>query len=266
MKKNKVVKLTKKGLENIIKEGVEKLHRKTLIEKRIKAINEEFENIGMDRQISHGPILDNVSLTKDSIVDLFIKFIVGKPSRSKMENALKSINFFKRYNLEDGYDLDTIEEAFYRMDERDVEAVFLKMVDGSQESLSEGRIEMSKRLSEGSEVASPMLMSILNSYLETALWSQEDDIGDADVEFDISNDSKIDAYIDIKKFIDQAGSLLDGMDPSDIGHDLWLNRNGHGAGFWDRDLGEDGDKLSDIAISMGEKHVFWDDEGKVVIE
>lgn len=29
------------------------------------------------------------------------------------------------------------------------------------------------------------------------------------------------------------------------GHDLWLTENGHGAGFWDRGLGELGEKLTE---------------------
>lgn len=29
------------------------------------------------------------------------------------------------------------------------------------------------------------------------------------------------------------------------GHDYWLTRNGHGAGFWDRGLGPVGDRLAD---------------------
>lgn len=31
------------------------------------------------------------------------------------------------------------------------------------------------------------------------------------------------------------------------GHDFWLTRNGHGAGFWDRGLGALGARLSDAA-------------------
>lgn len=30
------------------------------------------------------------------------------------------------------------------------------------------------------------------------------------------------------------------------GHDFWLTRNGHGAGFWDRGLGAVGDRLSEL--------------------
>lgn len=32
-----------------------------------------------------------------------------------------------------------------------------------------------------------------------------------------------------------------------VGHDFWLTSQGHGAGFWDRDLDEVGDTLTDSA-------------------
>ena len=35
------------------------------------------------------------------------------------------------------------------------------------------------------------------------------------------------------------------------GHDYWLTRNGHGAGFWDRGYGPVGDRLSAIAKGQG---------------
>lgn len=46
-----------------------------------------------------------------------------------------------------------------------------------------------------------------------------------------------------------------------IGHDFSLTRNGHGAGFWDRGLGELGDWLSRVAKSMGSSSLY----GAVVI-
>ncbi|AXQ62124.1 hypothetical protein SEA_SKYSAND_91 [Gordonia phage Skysand] len=39
---------------------------------------------------------------------------------------------------------------------------------------------------------------------------------------------------------------------SHFGHDYLLTRDGHGAGFWDRGLGDLGDYLTDIAKTMGE--------------
>jgi hypothetical protein len=41
------------------------------------------------------------------------------------------------------------------------------------------------------------------------------------------------------------------MELEQVGHDFWLTRNGHGAGFWDRNLGVTGDKLSEAATVYG---------------
>jgi len=46
------------------------------------------------------------------------------------------------------------------------------------------------------------------------------------------------------------------------GHDFWLTRNGHGTGFWDRGLGEVGERLSEAAHQYGEFH-FWLDNGVI---
>jgi len=56
---------------------------------------------------------------------------------------------------------------------------------------------------------------------------------------------------------------LDAMEQH--GHDFALTRNGHGAGFWDRGYGEDGDTLSDAARAYGEYSVLTDD-GPTVTE
>ena len=40
------------------------------------------------------------------------------------------------------------------------------------------------------------------------------------------------------------------------GHDFALTRNGHGAGFWDRGLGEMGDMLTKECEPYGEHHVI----------
>jgi hypothetical protein len=40
------------------------------------------------------------------------------------------------------------------------------------------------------------------------------------------------------------------------GHDFWLNRNGHGAGFWDRGLGVVGEKLSAACKETGGVYIY----------
>jgi hypothetical protein len=42
-----------------------------------------------------------------------------------------------------------------------------------------------------------------------------------------------------------------GYSPSQAGHDFLLTRNRHGAGFWDRGLGDIGDKLTEAAHAYG---------------
>lgn len=45
-----------------------------------------------------------------------------------------------------------------------------------------------------------------------------------------------------------------GLTASDVGHDLWLSAQGHGSGFWDRDLGEIGQTLTDQAKVHGPRY------------
>jgi hypothetical protein len=42
---------------------------------------------------------------------------------------------------------------------------------------------------------------------------------------------------DCAKFQEQFGHLFEGQE-EEAGHDFWMNRNGHGAGFWDGDWPE----------------------------
>jgi hypothetical protein len=60
----------------------------------------------------------------------------------------------------------------------------------------------------------------------------------------------------------EAGDLLDGIDEAQAGHDFWLTRNRHGAGFWDRGLGWVGEELTRKAHTYGERYLEARD-GKV---
>jgi len=48
-----------------------------------------------------------------------------------------------------------------------------------------------------------------------------------------------------------ASEALTAMDPGQAGHDFWLTREHHGAGFWDRGLGVAGARLTDAAHTFG---------------
>lgn len=66
-------------------------------------------------------------------------------------------------------------------------------------------------------------------------------------------------------------TLLDctGASPQQIGHDLWLTRNGHGAGFWDR---EDlygpitSEHLTAYAEAIGERYAWLGEDNLIYID
>lgn len=114
----------------------------------------------------------------------------------------------------------------------------------------------------------------LNSYLETMLWSTNDNSDEKggeplDKNYDISDIAPElieQSKKDITAFYEKAGDTLDRYDDKQIGHDFWLTRNRHGAGFWDGDYEEvegDGDKLTEIAQEFGEVDPYVGDDGKI---
>lgn len=56
--------------------------------------------------------------------------------------------------------------------------------------------------------------------------------------------------------------LVEEYDAEQAGRDFWFTRNGHGVGFWDRGLGDIGDRLSAACgwrTKFGEVHVWFGD-------
>lgn len=67
---------------------------------------------------------------------------------------------------------------------------------------------------------------------------------------------------DCTNFLNANREDLAGMDPGQAGHDFWLTRHHHGAGFWDRGLGDLGDRLTKAAHPYGD-FSLWVDDGTV---
>lgn len=106
------------------------------------------------------------------------------------------------------------------------------------------------------------LADMLCAYVEAALWSDSDD---AVRKAEPSRALWKRAKRDCKAFIATAGDRIEAYDASQVGHDLWLTRNGHGAGFWDRtqyDAWYQFD-LTRIAKAMGEAYLYVS-RGKVM--
>ncbi|AEK10196.1 hypothetical protein FDI14_gp119 [Mycobacterium phage SirDuracell] len=61
------------------------------------------------------------------------------------------------------------------------------------------------------------------------------------------------------------GGLDNAARSAQFGHDFYLTRESHGAGFWDRGLGEPGEYLTGIAKSYGPAETLHDNgNGKLV--
>jgi len=97
--------------------------------------------------------------------------------------------------------------------------------------------------------------SMLTGYLAAAIWAGLDE--DRYTLDDIAYGSIMCASREIGRFVELAGSLLDSEDPSQVGHDFWLTRNGHGAGFWDGDYEDSkGRQLTAISKGFGTSDIY----------
>jgi hypothetical protein len=97
-------------------------------------------------------------------------------------------------------------------------------------------------------------------YIEAALFTTFDESTPAGGEpldqnygpADLAPETLRSMIADCQKFQDANRADLDHARSSEYnGHDFWLTRNEHGTGFWDRDLGEVGDRLTAAAHTFG---------------
>lgn len=108
------------------------------------------------------------------------------------------------------------------------------------------------------------------SYIETALWSSVDHTSgvplDDDFGIDDIHESALQAMIDdCKSFqADHADDI--GQNYKQAGHDFWLTRNRHGAGFWDGDWEDQvGKRLTDASHAYGECDLYVGDDGMLYL-
>lgn len=120
-------------------------------------------------------------------------------------------------------------------------------------------------------LADGYLDDFLNAYIECALWSSTDnadDSGGAPLddnfdETDIAPETLRQMQADCRDFLEANAADLATIDAGQAGHDFWLTRNGHGAGFWDRGLGELGERLSKASDAYGSFDLYVGDDGQI---
>jgi hypothetical protein len=132
----------------------------------------------------------------------------------------------------------------------------------------------------------------VSEYIRTMLWAETDNstesggspLDDNYTDEDLSPEAMTRIRQDCQNFLDRAGKLIEYAIPNLLhphpcdswgyaAHDFWLNRNGHGCGFWDGDWSvtstDDPDLIADqldkIAESFGECNVEVGDDGKLYL-
>lgn len=105
------------------------------------------------------------------------------------------------------------------------------------------------------------------AYIEAALWSSMDEDGtplDRDHTVDnISERTLAEMIQDAKDFQRENWDYIKN-DLARAGHDFWLTRNRHGAGFWDGDwLERPAYRLTESARSYGEYDLYVGDDGLI---
>lgn len=112
------------------------------------------------------------------------------------------------------------------------------------------------------------LDTFTRQYLETALWSTNDESGgepmgaNYSIE-DIASEALRAAVEDCRKFQEAHYDDIS-EDPSQAGHDFWLTRNGHGCGFFDADWDKDvAERLSKACRRWGELWPYVGDNGQI---
>ena len=125
-----------------------------------------------------------------------------------------------------------------------------------------------------------MLDAFTKAYITAMLWSTNDEStpeGGVPLDQnysinDISDEAMMCIIEDCRKFQEQNHSLLrriydsHNATPGRAGHDFWLNRNFHGAGYWDRGYGTVGDALSAASHVFGEVDPYVGDDKKIYLQ
>jgi hypothetical protein len=93
------------------------------------------------------------------------------------------------------------------------------------------------------------------AYLEAAMWTSDPEPGQGEYQADLSlidGEFLSRAINECRDFQEVNGAWLEhaGCDEQN-GHDFWLTRNRHGAGFWDRGYGKIGQALTDACRPYG---------------
>ena len=133
------------------------------------------------------------------------------------------------------------------------------------------RAEVAHAPDVGERIGETEIDAFTVAYIKCALWLSNDESTPSggvplDENYsaeDLAPDTLAEIIADCAAFQRDNATDLSTIASSQAGHDFWLTRNGHGAGFWDRGLGELGERLSEAARKCGEVNLYVGDDEKI---
>ncbi len=114
------------------------------------------------------------------------------------------------------------------------------------------------------------LDAFVQAYVDCMLWCSLDDhdkpLDDNYGPEDIAPEALAEIIADCEAFQKDNWKLLAKVGTwEQHGHDFWLTRNRHGAGYWDRGYGEVGQELTDKAHVYGEVNPYVGQDGRIYL-
>ncbi len=119
----------------------------------------------------------------------------------------------------------------------------------------------------------------LSAYFDAALWSSTAYVGEPDTEDegepmdenygleDFDRETLKNMMAEARMWRSSVEPILEdleGFEESQVGHDFWLTRNGHGVGFWDGDWPEpEATQLDEASKKAGEINLYVGDDGLI---
>jgi hypothetical protein len=110
------------------------------------------------------------------------------------------------------------------------------------------------------------LQVFTESYIRTALWAETDGEEPLDANHsaeDIAPETVARMRSDAESFYTAHAGVFGDHNARKAGHDFWLTRNHHGAGFWDGDWADMGDVLTKASHGYRECELYVGDDGLI---
>lgn len=109
----------------------------------------------------------------------------------------------------------------------------------------------------------------IEAYVTALLWSSIGEDGEPlDATYtsdDLDESARVSIDEDVRDFVIAQWEDVRDLDPEQVGHDFLLTRDHHGTGFWDRGLGDRGDRLTKASHPYGDSGAYVGDNGRIYV-